>query len=297
MSNDAPTTAPTPAEIEASNQRIDALPPLRALVDALDMRARKSMGQNFLFDLNLTRRIARSARPLTGTTIEVGPGPGGLTRAILLEGAHSLIAIEKDRRASTVLQSLITAASDRLTLVEDDALKSPIWELGEAPRRVIANLPYNIATTLLIQWLNHASSFASLTLMFQREVALRITAKPGDSEFGRLSILANWKADTEILFDVPASAFVPAPKITSSVIQIIPLPEPRFPCSQPLLEEVTRHAFGQRRKMLRASLKSLGGEALLEEAGVNPQARPQELDIAAFCTLARCLEAKREAEA
>jgi 16S rRNA (adenine1518-N6/adenine1519-N6)-dimethyltransferase len=242
--------------------------------------------------MNLTRRIARSARPLAGTTIEIGPGPGGLTRAILLEGANDLIAIEKDWRASTVLQSLMTAAGKRLTLVEDDALKCPIWQMGTTPRRVVANLPYNIATTLLIKWLEHASDFASLTLMFQREVALRITARPGDSEYGRLSVLANWKADTEILFDVPASAFVPPPKIISSVIQIIPLAKPRFSCNQTYLEDVTRHAFGQRRKMLRASLKRIGGQELLADAGINPEARPQDLEIAEFCALARCLEAR-----
>jgi len=279
-------------DIEQSNQQIDALPPLRTLVNALDIRARKSMGQNFLFDLNLTRRIARSARPLTGTTIEIGPGPGGLTRAILLEGADDVIAIEKDWRAGNLMQSLMAAAGKRLTLVEDDALKCPIWQMGTKPRRIIANLPYNIATTLLIKWLDHASNFESMTLMFQREVALRITARPGKSEYGRLSVLTNWKADTEILFDVPASAFVPTPKIISSVIQIVPLAEPRFTCSQTYLEHITRRAFGQRRKMLRASLKSIGGVELLDESGINPEARPQDLEIAEFCALARCLETR-----
>ncbi len=279
-------------EFEQSNQKIEALPPLRMLVDALDMKARKSLGQNFLFDLNLTRRIARSARPLTGTTIEIGPGPGGLTRAILLEGADDLIAIEKDWRASRVLQSLITSAGSRLTLVQEDALKCQIWQMGRSPRRIIANLPYNIATTLLIKLLGHASDFVSMTLMFQREVAQRITARPGSSEYGRLSILANWKADTEVLFDVPASAFVPPPKIISSVIQIVPLPKPRFACKQTYLEDITRHAFGQRRKMLRASLKHIGGQELLASAGINPEARPQELEISQFCALARCLEVR-----
>ena len=274
---------------DASNTAIDALPPLSATVRALDMRARKSLGQNFLFDLNLTRRIARSAGTLNGTTIEVGPGPGGLTRALLLEGAEQVIAIEKDFRARSVLDSLLIAANGRLQLVEGDALKTPLWEMGDAPRRIIANLPYNIATSLLIQWLEHAPAFESLTLMFQREVAERITAAPGDSAYGRLSILTGWHADAQILFDIPPDAFVPAPKIISSVVQIRPLPAPRIACSQSALETVTRLAFGQRRKMLRASLKSVGGAPMLEAAGIDPQARPQDLDIAAFCRLANSI--------
>ena len=274
---------------DASNTAIDALPPLSAMVHALDLRARKSLGQNFLFDLNLTRRIARSAGTLNGTTIEVGPGPGGLTRALLLEGAEQVIAIEKDFRARSVLDSLLTAANGRLQLVEGDALKTPLWEMGNAPRRIIANLPYNIATSLLIQWLEHAPVFESLTLMFQREVAERITAAPGDSAYGRLSILTGWHADAQILFDIPPDAFVPAPKIISSVVQIRPLPAPRFACSQSALETVTRLAFGQRRKMLRASLKWVGGAPMLEAAGIDPQARPQDLDIAAFCRLANSI--------
>lgn len=274
---------------DASNTAIDALPPLSAMVRALDMRARKSLGQNFLFDLNLTRRIARSAGTLNGTTIEVGPGPGGLTRALLLEGAEQVIAIEKDFRARSVLDSLLIAANGRLQLVEGDALKTPLWEMGDAPRRVIANLPYNIATSLLIQWLQNAPAFESLTLMFQREVAERITAATGDGAYGRLSILTGWHADAQILFDIPPDAFVPAPKIISSVVQIRPLPAPRFACSQSALETVTRLAFGQRRKMLRASLKSVGGAPMLEAAGIDPQARPQDLDIAAFCRLANSI--------
>jgi len=269
---------------------IDALPPLRLLVESMDMRARKSLGQNFLFDLNLTRKIARSAGPLTGTTIEIGPGPGGLTRALLLEHAAHVIAIEKDRRASAVLSSLSVAAGDRLTLIEADALTSPIWELGTAPRRIIANLPYNIATTLLIQWLAHASCFDSMTLMFQREVAERITARPGEAAYGRLSVLTRWLADAEILFDVPASAFVPPPKIISSIVQIVPLAQPRYPCSQHALEFITRTAFGQRRKMLRSSLKKINGDQLLAEAGITPESRPQDIDIEEFCKLANLYE-------
>lgn len=267
---------------------IDSLPSVAQIVSALDMRARKSLGQNFLFDLNLTRRIARSAsNNLAGTTIEVGPGPGGLTRALLLEGAEKVIAVEKDFRAATVLESLLHAAGGRLELIEGDAMKTPLWEMGSAPRRIVANLPYNIATSLLIQWLGHAPAFESLTLMFQREVAERITAQPGDSAYGRLSILTGWIADSTILFDIPPEAFVPAPKIISSVVQIRPLAAPRYECSQQALENVTRLAFGQRRKMLRASLKPLGGTELLERACIDPQCRPQDLNIEAFCRLAR----------
>jgi 16S rRNA (adenine1518-N6/adenine1519-N6)-dimethyltransferase len=278
---------PADGDLTAS---IDTLPPLRLLVESMDMRARKSLGQNFLFDLNLTRKIARSAGPLTGTTIEIGPGPGGLTRALLLEHAAHVIAIEKDRRASAVLSSLSAAAGDRLTLIEADALTSPIWELGTAPRRIIANLPYNIATTLLIQWLAHASCFDSMTLMFQREVAERITARPGEAAYGRLSVLTRWLADAEILFDVPASAFVPQPKIISSIVQIVPLAQPRYPCSQHALEFITRTAFGQRRKMLRSSLKKINGDQLLAEVGIAPESRPQDIDIEEFCKLANLYE-------
>ena len=270
--------------------RIDALPPLRLLVERMNIRAQKSLGQNFLFDLNLTRKIARSAGPLTGTTIEVGPGPGGLTRALLLEQATHVIAIEKDRRASEVLSSLLTSAGERLTLIEADALTSPIWEFGTAPRRIIANLPYNIATTLLIQWLKHANCFDSMTLMFQREVAERITARSGEPTYGRLSVLTSWLADAKILFDVPASAFVPPPKITSSIVQIVPLTHPRYPCSQHSLEFITRTAFGQRRKMLRSSLKKINGDQLLAEAGIAPESRPQDIDIEMFCKLANLYE-------
>ena len=269
---------------------IDDLPPLRLLVESMDMRTRKSLGQNFLFDLNLTRKIARSAGSLSGTTIEIGPGPGGLTRALLLERAAHVIAIEKDRRAHAVLSSLLVAAGDRLTLIEADALTKPIWELGTTPRRIIANLPYNIATKLLIQWLNHASCFDSMTLMFQREVAERITARPGEAAYGRLSVLTRWLADAEILFNVPASAFVPPPKITSSVVQIVPLAHPRYPCSQHALEFITRKAFGQRRKMIGTSLKKINGDQLLKKAGIVPASRPQEIDTESFCKLANLYE-------
>lgn len=282
---------PAESDLTAS---IDALPPIRQLIESMDWRARKSLGQNFLFDLNLTRKIARTTGPLTGTTIEIGPGPGGLTRALLLEHASHVIAIEKDQRASAVLSSLLAVAGDRLTLIEADALASPIWRLGIAPRRIIANLPYNIATTLLIQWLAHANCFESMTLMFQREVAERITARPGEAAYGRLSVLTNWLADTEILFDVPASAFVPPPKINSSIIQIVPLAHPRYSCSKHALELITRTAFGQRRKMLRTSLKKINGDKLLEQAGIKPESRPQDIDIEEFCKLAYLYETAKK---
>ena len=292
MNDKSGKVASDQTDLGISNNQIDSLPSLRDLVGAMDMRARKSLGQNFLFDLNLTRRIARSAAPLTGTTIEIGPGPGGLTRALLLEGATRLVAIEKDWRAPDVLASLLSAANGRLELTEADAMDFPIWNLEPEPRRIVANLPYNIATTLLIRWLEHAANFESMTLMFQREVALRITAKPGDSAYGRLSVLSGWLADAEILFDIPPEAFVPAPKITSSVVQIVPLSAPRFTCSQKHLEDVTKHAFGQRRKMLRSSLKKMGGEALLIAADIDPETRPQDLDIESFCKLANLYESK-----
>lgn len=292
MNDKSGKVASDQTDLGISNNQIDSLLSLRDLVGAMDMRARKSLGQNFLFDLNLTRRIARSAAPLTGTTIEIGPGPGGLTRALLLEGATRLVAIEKDWRAPDVLASLLSAANGRLELTEADAMDFPIWNLEPEPRRIVANLPYNIATTLLIRWLEHAANFESMTLMFQREVALRITAKPGDSAYGRLSVLTGWLADAEILFDIPPEAFVPAPKITSSVVQIVPLSAPRFTCSQKHLEDVTRHAFGQRRKMLRSSLKKMGGEALLIAADIDPETRPQDLDIESFCKLANLYESK-----
>ena len=263
------------------------LPHLRDLVQAADLTARKSLGQNFLFDLNLTTKIARAAMPLGQTVIEIGPGPGGLTRALLLEGAEQIIAVEKDRRVIGFLGHLIEAASGRLSVKEADALKEPVWEFGEAPRQIIANLPYNIATTLLLQWLEHTEAFSAFILMFQKEVAMRITARPGDAAYGRLSIITQWRSTAEQVFDIPPEAFIPPPKITSSVVRIIPRKTPLAPCNAADLEAVTAIAFGQRRKMLRASFKAYGGADFIAAAGIDPSSRPQDIPIEGFCALAR----------
>ncbi len=271
-------------------EKVSQLPSIRSFMQQADLTAKKSLGQNFLFDLNLTGQIAAAADLSEGTVFEIGPGPGGLTRALLLAGAQRVIAIEKDRRAITFLDHLVRASDGALELIEGDALTLPLWDIGQAPRQIIANLPYNIATPLLISWLSHAEAFSSMILMFQREVAERITALPGDTHFGRLAVLANWRAETEILFDVPAEAFTPPPKVTSSIVRLIPRNMPLYPCNQATLEKVTQIAFSQRRKMLRASFKPYGGEALLESLDINPQLRPQELDIVDFCRLAERLE-------
>ncbi len=270
------------------------LPPLRDIIRRFELGARKSLGQNFLLDINLTRRIARTAAPLDHANIvEIGPGPGGLTRALLLEGAKHVTAIERDQRCVAALRELETAFPGRLTIVEGDALEADIPALVAAPRKIVANLPYNIATPLLIRWLGEASAYQSLTLMFQKEVAERLAAAPGDDAYGRLSVLTQWLCAVRLLFDIPPQAFVPAPKVTSTVVQLMPRAAPLAACDQALLERVTAAAFGQRRKMLRQSLKSLGGDtaALMATAEVTPTARAEELSIEQFCALARGLQA------
>ncbi len=271
-------------------KQISALPPLSQLVSESQLYAKKSLGQNFLFDLNLTAKIASQTLVSDGTIIEVGPGPGGLTRSLLTQTDAAIIAIEKDRRAIGFLDHLVAAAQGRLSLHEADALKAPLWEMGSAPRAIVANLPYNIATSLLLNWLSHATDFTSFVLMFQKEVAMRICARPSSPAYGRLSIISQWLTTTELLFDIPPEAFVPAPKITSSVVRLVPRAEPLFPCDKNVLETVTAKAFSQRRKMMRASFKSLGGETMLREVGIDPTIRPQDLEIEAFCALARHLE-------
>ena len=264
---------------------------MRTLVDQTALDARKSLGQNFIFDLNLTQRIAITAAPFTGSVFEIGPGPGGLTRALFLEGASDVTAIEKDRRVISFLDHLVAITNGQLKLIEVDALTQPVWEMGQAPRKIVANLPYNIATALLIGWLEHAHAFASMTLMFQREVAMRLVAQPDEKAYGRLSVITQWLCEAELKFDIPPQAFVPPPKVTSSVVHLVPRSQPLFDCRKEDLEAVTAIAFGQRRKMLRASFKKYGGEAMLAKANIDPSVRPQQLSIEAFCLLARYMHA------
>jgi 16S rRNA (adenine1518-N6/adenine1519-N6)-dimethyltransferase len=275
---------------------IDALPPLRDVIRRHGLTARKSLGQNFLLDLNLTGRIARAAGPLGGVTvIEIGPGPGGLTRALLAEGAARVIAVERDERAVAALGEITAAYPDRLQVMSADALTfdvAPYLTGGSA--RVVANLPYNIATALLVSWLSvepWPPWYDRLVLMFQREVAERIVAKPGSKTYGRLSVLTGWRTHAKILFDIAPSAFVPPPKVTSSLVQFVPREHP-LPCERRALERVTEAAFGQRRKMLRQSLKQLGVDPipLLEKAGLDPTARAEDIAVEGFVALARELK-------
>lgn len=275
----------------------DPLPPLREVIERHGLQAKKSLGQNFLFDLNLTRRIARSAGSLTDVTVvEVGPGPGGLTRALLMEGARKVVAIERDARALPALAEIAAAFPGRLEVIEGDAMQPGWLSRIEGPARIVANLPYNIATPLLTGWLTAGDWppwYKSLTLMFQKEVAERITAKPGAEAYGRLAVLSQWRATATKLFDIDRRAFTPPPNVTSSVVHIVPGPA-ISPINVKSLERVTAAAFGQRRKMLRQSLKSLtpDAEALLAAAGIAPTKRAEELSIADFCRLAEICEAK-----
>jgi 16S rRNA (adenine1518-N6/adenine1519-N6)-dimethyltransferase len=276
----------------------DALPPLREVIRRHGLGARKSLGQNFLLDLNLTARIARAAGPLDGVTvIEVGPGPGGLTRALLALGARRVIAIERDDRAVAALQQIAEHYPGRLDIVADDALTFDVRSrLDHGPARIVANLPYNIATALLVSWVTAEPWppwYEAAILMFQREVAERIVAKPGSKNYSRLSVLVGWRCEARILFDVAASAFVPPPKVTSSLVRLVPRAEP-LACDRKTLERVTEAAFGQRRKMLRQSLKSLDTDVagLLADAEIDPTARPQDISVEGFVRLARALSAR-----
>jgi 16S rRNA (adenine1518-N6/adenine1519-N6)-dimethyltransferase len=277
---------------------IDDLPPLREVISRHALRAKRSLGQNFLLDLNLTGRIARAAGPFDAGTaiIEIGPGPGGLTRALLAQGAHRVIAVERDQRAIAALEEIAARYPGRLDVVEADALAfDPSSRLGGGRARIVANLPYNIATPLLVSWLTlepWPPWYDRLILMFQREVAERIAAGPGTKSYGRLSVLASWRSEVRILFDVAASAFVPAPKVTSTLVELVPRAAP-LACDPNALQRVTQAAFGQRRKMLRQSLRSLDVEPgrLLAAAGIAETARAEEIPIEGFVALALALDA------
>ncbi|HUR43258.1 MAG TPA: 16S rRNA (adenine(1518)-N(6)/adenine(1519)-N(6))-dimethyltransferase RsmA [Aestuariivirga sp.] len=274
----------------------DGLPPLREVITRFGLTAKKTLGQNFLFDFNLTRRIARAAAPLAGFTIvEVGAGPGGLTRALLMEGASHVLAIERDTRAIAALHEISAAYPGRLEVAEGDALASDWPACVQGPAKIVANLPYNIATPLLVGWLTAGPWppwFSSLTLMFQKEVAERIVAGPGSKDYGRLSVLCQHLCETRKLFDVNRSAFTPPPKVTSSVVQLVPRATPAPVCSIATLERVTAATFGQRRKMLRSSLRTLveAPEVLLRRADIDPQLRAEQLPVAAFAKLAALLD-------
>jgi 16S rRNA (adenine1518-N6/adenine1519-N6)-dimethyltransferase len=278
---------------------IDALPPLREVVLRHGLDAKKTLGQNFLFDLNLTSRIARAAGPFDNTVvIEIGPGPGGLTRALLAQGAH-VVAIERDARCLPALAEIAAHYPGRLTVVEDDALAIDVAALAREHgatnnARICANLPYNVATALLTRWIEAEpwpSVFDRYVLMFQKEVALRIVATPAQrADYGRLAVLCGWRTKARILFDVSPAAFTPPPKVTSSIVELAPNPAP-LPCDAATLSRVTQAAFGQRRKMLRQSLKSLGvdAQALLARAGIEETRRAEEIDIAGFVRLTNAL--------
>ena len=280
--------------------QIDNLPPLRVVLRRHGLFAKKSLGQNFLLDLNLTARVARAGGSLDGVTVvEVGPGPGGLTRALLAEGARRVIAIERDDRAINALQEIAARYPGRIDIVPGDALEfNARAHLGLERARVIANLPYNIATPLLIGWLSESWPpwYDSLVLMFQREVAERIVATSGSKAYGRLAVLAGWRTEAKIMFDVAPTAFVPPPKVTSSVVRLIPRAKP-LACDANALQRVTKAAFGQRRKMLRQSLKSVGVDTLtlLAEACIEPTVRAEEIPVEGFVALANVFAARAKA--
>lgn len=272
----------------------DGLPTLRAVCERDGLLARKSLGQHFLFDLNLTGRIAGAAGDLaTGTTIEIGPGPGGLTRALLAGGAARLVTIERDGRFRPALEEIAAHHAGRLEILEADALTLALHDIGAAPRRIVANLPYNIGTQLLLGWLRHPTEFESLTVMLQKEVVERIVAAPNSESYGRLAVAAQWHWQARRLFDVPAGAFVPPPKVASAIVRLVPRAAPLAPADPRLLERVVAAAFGQRRKMLRSALRALGGDPLprLAMAGLRPEARAETLTIPEFCALARAYAA------
>jgi 16S rRNA (adenine1518-N6/adenine1519-N6)-dimethyltransferase len=279
---------------------IDGLPPLREVIATHELVAKRQLGQNFLLDLNLTAKIARCAGDLAGADVlEVGPGPGGLTRGLLAEGARRVLAVEKDARCLPALAEIAAVYPGRLQVINADALGLDVLAHLAPPVKVVSNLPYNVGTELLIRWLTPADwppFWQSLTLMFQKEVAERIVAKPGSDHYGRLALLAQWRCDARIVMTLPPEAFTPAPKVHSAVVQLTALPTPRFPADRRVLERVVAAGFNQRRKMLRASLKGVHPriEALLEEAGIPPTERAERVGLEQFCHLAR-LVAERPA--
>lgn len=275
---------------------IDPLPPLRAVIADHGLSARKSLGQNFILDLNLTAKIARQAGDLTACDVlEIGPGPGGLTRGLLAEGARRVLVVEKDTRCLPALQDIAAAYPSRLEIVTGDALKLALADHLTPPIRVVSNLPYNVGTELLTRWLDseHWPPFwSSLTLMFQREVALRIVAAPGSKAYGRLAILSQWRSEARIVMELPPDAFTPAPKVRSAVVHLTRLEAPRYPADAQTLFRITAMAFNQRRKMLRSSLKGLGPgiEDYLAAAGIDPTDRAERVSLQGFCALARAVQ-------
>ncbi|MFS8044872.1 16S rRNA (adenine(1518)-N(6)/adenine(1519)-N(6))-dimethyltransferase RsmA [Rhizobium sp. BR 314] len=272
---------------------LDGLPPLRDVIQRHGLDARKALGQNFLLDLNLTQKVARTAGSLEGITVfEVGPGPGGLTRAILALGAAKVIAVERDARCLPALAEIADHYPGRLEVIEGDALKTDFSALApQGPVKIIANLPYNVGTQLLVNWLlptQWPPFWQSLTLMFQKEVSQRIVAQEDDNHYGRLGVLCGWRTQAQMAFDISPQAFTPPPKVTSTVVHLTPKEHP-IPCAVEKLEAVTQAAFGQRRKMLRQSLKPIGGEALLLKADIDPQRRAETLSVEEFCRLANAL--------
>ena len=262
------------------------LPTIKETLKKNNVKINKSLGQNFLFDLNLTDKIVKNSEPICPTVIEIGPGPGGLTRSILKKKPNVLYTIDKDKQSEKMLTDIKKIYRDNLIIITDDALHYPIWELGDSPRQVIANLPYNTGTKMLTSWLKHIQHFDLLTLMFQKEVADRIVAKQGSKNYGRLSILTNWLTKSKKLFDIPSKAFIPRPKITSSVIQLKPLHKPLYNVSFESIEKITQMAFSQRRKMIKTSLKKVNGHIILKELNISPNLRPENLSIIDFCKIA-----------
>ena len=275
----------------------DGLPPLREVIATHDLRARRSLGQNFLLDLNLTARIARAAGDLSAADVlEVGPGPGGLTRGLLMEGARRVVAVEKDPRCIPALEAIARRWPGRLEIVRGDAMEGDLLDRLAPPRKVAANLPYNVGTELLVRWLTPPDwppAWTTLTLMFQREVADRIVAAPGTKAYGRLAVLSQWRSTARIALTLPPEAFVPAPKVHSAVVHLEALPSPRFPADPGVLSRVVAAGFGQRRKMLRASLRGLAPDAQdrIRAAGIEPTSRAEEVDVEGFCALARAFAA------